>query len=75
MQREQKLDHQDAGSVSVTQCSGSATFWYRSSDLYLLLTDPDLDPTLFVSDLQNANKNIFFFGFYFLKVPYIYIIL
>ncbi len=46
--------------------SGSVTFWYGSgcgsgsSDPYLWLTDPDadpaLDPALFVSDLQDANK-------------------
>jgi hypothetical protein len=49
------------------QCSGSVTFWYgsESADPYLLLIDPDLDPdpdpalALFVSDLQDTNKNIF----------------
>jgi hypothetical protein len=52
------------------QCSGSVTFWYgfEFADPYLLLTDPALDPALFVSDLQDANqkkKNLSFFAYYF----------
>ncbi len=35
-------------------------------------SDPDLDPAIFVSDLEDVNKS--FFAYYFLKVPYIYII-
>jgi hypothetical protein len=47
-------------------CSGSVTFW----DPYLCLSDQapnlDLDPALFDSDLQDANKknNIFPLSFY-----------
>jgi hypothetical protein len=38
--------------------------------------DADLDPAIFASDLQDVNKNFLFcfFAYYFLKVPYIYII-
>ncbi len=35
--------------------------------------DADPDPAIFVSYLQDVNK--IFFAIYFLKVPYIYIIL
>ncbi len=44
------------------QSSGSMTFWYGygSSDPCHWLTDPDL----FVSDLQDTNKNIFFLSLY-----------
>jgi hypothetical protein len=44
------------------------TFRYGSgsSDPVRLLTDPDPDPALFVSDLQDANKKYFFL--LFLKV-------
>ncbi len=44
----------------------------RMMDPFLWLTDPDADPALLVSDLQDANKKYFFFSsFYacsFLKV-------
>ncbi len=43
---------------------GSVTFWYGgSSDPYLWLTDP----ALFVSDLQDTNKNKFFLRFFMLE--------
>ncbi len=55
------------------QCSGSVTFWYSSGcgsgswDPQLWLFDPDLapapDPALFVSDLQDGNKNYSFIIF------------
>ncbi len=64
--------------VSLTQCSGSVTFWYGSGcgsgslDPCLRLTDPASDPALFVSDLQDANKKYFFslclYAYSFLKV-------
>ncbi len=40
------------------------TFWY--TDPYFGLTDPESDPdsALFVSDLQDTNKNIFFSKFF-----------
>ncbi len=38
-------------------------FWYGSvsADSYLLLMDPDVDPdpAIFVSDLEDVNKNYF----------------
>ncbi len=49
------------------QCSGSVTFRY----LWLTDPDPSTDPPLFVSDLQDANRQKFgkkFFAKYFLKV-------
>jgi hypothetical protein len=57
---------------TLRQCSGSVTFWYGSgsSNPYFWLMhpddDPDPDPALFVSDLQDANKKYFFslLGFY-----------
>jgi hypothetical protein len=43
----------------------------RIGDLYLRLMDPnpdsDPDPAIFVSDLQDVNKKVFF-SYYFLKV-------
>jgi hypothetical protein len=46
------------------QCSGSMTFWCGSgsADPCLSLMDPDSDPdpAVFVIDLQDANKNLFF---------------
>ncbi len=48
----------------LNQCCGrgSMKFWYRygSGDPYRRLMDPDPDPALFVSDLQDINK--FFFS-------------
>ncbi len=57
-------------------------FWYGSrsesgsSDPYLWLMDPDPDPAIFVSDLQNFSKNLFIFPSFFLITfwRYIYII-
>jgi hypothetical protein len=55
---------------SVAEC-GSATFWCGSVP-YLLLTDPDPTPdsapapAIFVSDLQDGNKNIFWKFFHLL---------
>ncbi len=63
--------------LTYKQCCGSVTFCYgpgsRSADQYLWLTDRDLDPAptldlapdpaIFVSDLQDGNKNFFFFQF------------
>jgi hypothetical protein len=52
-------------------------FWYGSgsADPYLWLMDPDLDadldPAIFISDLQDVNKKIFFlslFAYFFWKV-------
>jgi hypothetical protein len=43
---------------TLNQFSRSVTFWYGSG--YLWLTDPAPDPSLFVSDFQDANKNNFF---------------
>jgi hypothetical protein len=56
------------------QCSESVAF------CYLWLTDPDedLDPALFVSDLQDAYKILLFFYLVFMLIPlwrYIYILL
>ncbi len=48
--------------------------WHFATDPNpnLWLTDPDTDPALFFSDLQDANKNNFnfnfLFAFYFMKV-------
>jgi hypothetical protein len=49
------------------QCYGSMKFWYGSgsgsADPYLRLmvpdADPDTDPAIFVSDLQDVNKKFF----------------
>jgi hypothetical protein len=45
-------------------CCGSVTYWYGSGsgsvDLCLRLMDPDHDPAIFVSDLQDTVKNLFF---------------
>ncbi len=44
------------------QCCGSMKFWYGSgcgswsADPYLWLTDPEPEPAIFVSDLQDVNK-------------------
>ncbi len=40
------------------QCCRSVTFWYGSGHPGLWLKDPD--PAIFVSDLQDANKKLFF---------------
>ncbi len=53
-----------------SQCSGSMTFWCGSGsgDPCLWLMDPD--PAVFVIDLQDANKKLFFLSFsayYFLN--------
>jgi hypothetical protein len=47
------------------QCNGSVTFWYGSgsADPHLWLRDTAPDPSLFVSDLQDANKKWIFFRF------------
>ncbi len=45
--------------------------------IHVWLRDPDPDPAIFVIDLQDANKKLFFtsfFDYYFLKVRYTYII-
>jgi hypothetical protein len=63
----------------LNQCSGSVTIWYGSgsADLYPGLTDPDsdpdLDPALFVSNLQDANTFFFlsFLTYYFLTLSYV----
>jgi hypothetical protein len=57
---------------------GSMKFWYESecgsgsADPYLCLMDlgpnSDPDPAIFVSDLQDINKKLLFFTYYFLKV-------
>jgi hypothetical protein len=51
------------------------TFWYESGsgfvDPCLRLMDPDPDPAIFVTDLQDVNKKLIlksFFAYYFLKV-------
>jgi hypothetical protein len=48
------------------QCCGSVTFWYggsriRASDYELII--PDRSPAIFVIDLQDANKKLFFLRF------------
>ncbi len=52
--------------------ASAAKFWYGSGsgDPYLRLRDPDadLDPAVFVSDLQDVNIFSQFFAYYFLKV-------
>jgi hypothetical protein len=57
---------------TVKQYCGSVTCWYRmDSDQHLYLTHPDPDPAIFVSDLRDVNKKLFFLSFsayYFLKV-------
>ncbi len=52
------------------QCCGSVTFWYGSgsADSRLWLMDPDPDPAIFVTDLQDANKKQLFSAYYFLKL-------
>ncbi len=52
--------------LRVKQCCGSMKFWYGSgsgsADPYLWPMDPiaNPDPAIFVSDLQDVNKNDFF---------------
>ncbi len=50
--------------LSLKQCCGSMTFWCGSgsgsSDPCLLLMDPD--PSIFIIDLQDANKKLIFFS-------------
>ncbi len=65
------------------QCCGSMTFWCGSGSgsadpcLWLLNPDPDPDPAIFVIDLQDANKKIFFififsaYRYYFWRYIYI----
>ncbi len=45
------------GSRGRDQRCGSVTFWNGSgsADPYISLTDPDLDPAIFVSELQDSN--------------------
>ncbi len=56
------------------QCCGSMTFWCGSgsADPCLWLMDPDSDPSIFIIDLQDANKNKFkkksFSAYYFLRL-------
>ncbi len=55
------------------QCCGSMTFWYGSgsADPCLWQVDPYPDSAIFVIDLQDANKKLFFSSFYayfFLKI-------
>ncbi len=54
-------------SVHARQCCGSIKFLYgsRSADPPLRLMDPN--PAIFVSDLQDVNKE-YFFAYYFLKI-------
>ncbi len=49
--------------ISIYQCCGSLTFWYGSgsADLCLWLKNPAPDPAIFVTDLSDANKKLFFF--------------
>ncbi len=55
-------------SLSTVQCSGSMTFWCGSgsADPCLWLMDPDADPypSIFVIDLQDANKKLIFLKFF-----------
>ncbi len=48
------------------QCSRSMKFWYgsRSADSYFWLMDPDPDPAIFVSDLQDVNCLLLFEGIF-----------
>ncbi len=65
------------------QCCGSMKFWLGSGSadpfLWLMVPDPDLDPAIFVSNLQDAKikkKNflfiVYFFSYYFWKVHFSY---
>jgi hypothetical protein len=36
----------------------TGTFWYGSEDPCLCHTDPDLDPSIFVINLLDANKKL-----------------
>jgi hypothetical protein len=42
---------------------------FVSADPYLWLIDPDADPdpAIFVSNLQDVNKRVFFFLFYYFQ--------
>jgi hypothetical protein len=56
--------------LSFQQCCGSVTCWYEMR----LTNDPDPDPAVFVSDIQDDNKNYFFlrlFHYYLLKVHFL----
>jgi hypothetical protein len=57
---------------TLIQCCGSMKLCYGSgsADPYLRLMDPDPDPAILISDLQEATKSCFFsrfFAYYFLK--------
>jgi hypothetical protein len=59
------------------QCCGSMTFWCGSGSgsgsadpsLWLMYPDPDMDPSIFIIDLQDANKK-FFLIFIFLHITF-----
>ncbi len=50
----------------LSQCCGPMKFWYGSgsADPYHLIMDPnpdkDTDPAIFLSDLQDVNKKLYF---------------
>ncbi len=60
--------------ISCIQETSVADPWHLGTDAdpYLWLTDPDPtptpDPAIFVSDLQEGNKKLNLFPYYFLKV-------
>jgi hypothetical protein len=66
--------------VSLNQCCGSVTFWYRSGSadpcLWPMDPDPAMDPAIFVLDLQDANIKLFFSSLFLLITfwRYIYVI-
>ncbi len=74
-----KWDYQEETDTMLRNLCSSVVIvdTWHFTDPYIWLTDPDSDPALSVSDLQDANKN-YFFSIIFLPITfwrYIYIIL
>ncbi len=59
--------------VLIGECCRSVTFWFGSgsADPCLWQMDPAPDPAIFVIDLQDANKKLFFLLFTFWRYCYI----
>ncbi len=58
--------NQDQSRLALGSVGGLVPCWYGSgsADPCLSLMDPDPDPAIFVTDLQDANKKLFFSKFF-----------
>jgi hypothetical protein len=58
------LYHSDTGIEPQQQYCGSMIFWSGSGSADPCLRLMDLDPSIFITDLQDANKNLIFKSFF-----------